>query len=106
MDRSTPIEPGMEFSGDEREALLKLARYRMPFGKYKGRLLLDLPEPYVVWMAGKGFPSGKLGRYLATIHEIKIYGLEDLLRPLQRSPKREAVPVQSKLIAHSDDLFL
>ncbi len=93
-------------SAEDREALVEIANTRMPFGKHKGTLLVDLPEPYVVWLAGKGFPAGKLGRYLATIQEIKIYGLEDLLRPLRRSTKGKPVPVKSKLIAHSDDLFL
>ncbi len=66
--------------------LLRLAAYRMPFGKYKGRLLLDLPEPYVVWFVGRGLPSGELGRMLALLHEIKLNGLEYLLRPL-RGPR-------------------
>ena len=56
---------------------------RMPFGKYAGRLLIDLPEPYVVWFAGEGFPEGKLGRMLQTIHEIKVNGLEFLFDPLR-----------------------
>jgi uncharacterized protein (DUF3820 family) len=63
--------------------LLELARMRMPFGKYAGRLLIDLPEPYVVWLAGKGFPAGKLGRMLQTVHEIKVNGLEFLFDPLR-----------------------
>lgn len=65
------------------ELLLKLAQYRMPFGKYEGTLLVDLPEPYVVWFAGKGFPNGELGRMLAITHEIKINGLEYLFTPLK-----------------------
>jgi uncharacterized protein (DUF3820 family) len=64
--------------------LLELARTRMPFGKYSGRLLIDLPEPYVVWLAGKGFPKGKLGEMLRTVHEIKVNGLEFLFDPLRR----------------------
>jgi len=56
---------------------------RMPFGKYAGRLLIDLPEPYVVWLAGKGFPAGKLGGMLHTVHEIKVNGLEFLFDPLR-----------------------
>ena len=47
------------------ELLLELAQYRMPFGKYEGYLLIDLPEPYVVWFANKGFPTGKI-RYPVT----------------------------------------
>ena len=64
--------------------LLKLAQYRMPFGKYKGRLLIDLPEPYVIWFANKGFPPGELGRMLSIVYEIKINGLEHLFAPLRQ----------------------
>lgn len=70
-----------------REYLLKLAKTRMPFGKYKGRLLVDLPEPYVVWFAQKGFPKGELGRMLQLVHEIKVNGLEYLFEPLRPTPK-------------------
>lgn len=65
--------------------LLELAEMRMPFGKYSGRLLIDLPEPYVVWLAGKGFPPGKLGQMLQTLYEIKLNGLEFLFEPLRRN---------------------
>lgn len=63
--------------------LPKLARTRMPFGKYKGRLLIDLPEPYLVWFNQKGFPPGQLGQMLATVYEIKLNGLEELMKPLR-----------------------
>ena len=63
--------------------LLKLAQYRMPFGKYSNRLLIDLPEPYVVWFANKGFPDGELGKMMRIVHEIKINGLEYLFDPLR-----------------------
>jgi len=63
--------------------LLELASMRMPFGKYQGRLLTDLPEPYVVWLANKGFPEGKLGRMLQAVYEIKANGLEYLFEPLR-----------------------
>jgi uncharacterized protein (DUF3820 family) len=66
------------------EALLELARMRMPFGKYKGSLLIDLPEPYVVWLSNKGFPAGNLGDMLRTIYEIKVNGLEYLFKPLRK----------------------
>jgi uncharacterized protein len=62
--------------------LLKLARMRMPFGKYKERRLIDLPEPYMVWFARKGFPPGQLGDMLRMVYEIKINGLEYLFEPL------------------------
>jgi uncharacterized protein len=63
--------------------LLELAKMKMPFGKYKGRLLIDLPEPYVVWFSQKGFPKGKLGEMLQTVYEIKANGLEYLFKPLR-----------------------
>jgi uncharacterized protein (DUF3820 family) len=63
--------------------LLKLARTRMPFGRYKGRLLIDLPEPYVIWFAKKGFPEGELGRMLNILYEVKRNGLEYLFKPLR-----------------------
>lgn len=65
------------------EVLLKLARTRMPFGKYKDRLLIDLPEPYVVWFSQKGFPRGQLGDLLRMVYEIKVNGLEYLFKPLR-----------------------
>ncbi len=64
--------------------LITLANTRMPFGKYKGRLLLDLPEPYIVWFKNQGYPDGHLGTLLAAMYEIKANGLESLLRPLVR----------------------
>jgi uncharacterized protein (DUF3820 family) len=71
-----------ELQSDPKQ-LLKLAQYRMPFGKYANRLLIDLPEPYVIWFANKGLPSGELGKMLAIVHEIKVNGLEYLFDPLR-----------------------
>ena len=68
--------------GDPKQ-LLKLASYRMPFGKYANQLLIDLPEPYVIWFANKGFPDGELGRMLMIVHEIKVNGLEYLFEPFR-----------------------
>ncbi len=62
----------------EPEFLLKLSKTRMPFGKYKGCLLVDLPEPYVVWFSRQGFPNGQLGEMLRMVYEIKVNGLEYL----------------------------
>jgi uncharacterized protein (DUF3820 family) len=64
------------------EHLNKLANTKMPFGKYKGSYLVNLPEHYVVWFKQKGFPEGQLGNMLQEIYEIKLNGLEDLIRKL------------------------
>ena len=56
---------------------------RKPYGKYKDRLLIDLPESYVVWLSHKGFPEGRLGDMLKTVYEIKLNGLEYLFKPLR-----------------------
>lgn len=71
-------------SNDSREELIKLANTKMPFGKYKGRYLIHLPENYIVWYRGKGFPPGKLGDQLHLIYEIKLNGLENLIYPLMK----------------------
>ena len=67
----------------DHEKLLELAATRMPFGKYKGTRLVDLPERYVVWFAQEGFPPGKLGDMLRTVYEIKVNGLEFLFDRLR-----------------------
>ena len=75
------LEPDKEF-------LIKLAHTKMPFGKYEGRYLIDLPEFYVVWYHNKGFPKGQLGLMLAQVYELKLNGLEDLIRNIKkRYPK-------------------
>lgn len=73
----------MEIQPDK-EKLLELAHYKMPFGKYKGRYLVDLPIAYLVWFKQKGFPSGKLGEYLRTMLDVKSDGLEPIIKKLQR----------------------
>ena len=65
-------------------SLLEAVNQTMPFGKYAGRKLLHLPEPYLVWFNNKGFPAGKLGQQLALMHEVKVNGLENMLKPLLR----------------------
>ena len=65
--------------------LERLLTVEMPFGKYKGPLIADLPGNYLNWFAREGFPSGDLGRLLALMHEIDHNGLEDLLKPLRRA---------------------
>ena len=63
--------------------LISLVKMKMPFGKYKGVLLCNLPVSYLEWFAKEGFPQGKLGMLLSTIYEIKLNGLEYLLKPLK-----------------------
>lgn len=70
-----------EFIPDKR-VLIELANARMYFGKFKGKLLIEIPEPYYVWYNQKGFPEGKLGEQLAMMYEIKANGLEELIWPL------------------------
>ncbi|OHD18009.1 MAG: hypothetical protein A2086_15745 [Spirochaetes bacterium GWD1_27_9] len=70
----------------DEDYMYKLAQYRMPFGKYKGSLLIDLPEPYVVWFHQKGFPEGELGEMLGTVYEIKLNGLEYLFDKIRDNP--------------------
>ncbi|REL30518.1 DUF3820 family protein [Thalassotalea euphylliae] len=66
----------------DQQALVAAVNQVMPFGKYAGRKLLQLPEPYLVWFNSKGFPEGKLGEQLALVYEIKLNGLEAMLQPL------------------------
>lgn len=66
---------------EDREFLIKLAHTQMPFGKYKGTLLVHLPEPYVIWLSRNGFPKGELGKMLGIVYEIKVNGLEGLIKP-------------------------
>jgi len=67
---------------EAREELINLANARMPYGKYEGKLLIQIPENYLVWYKGKGFPAGKLGKQLEQMLEIKLNGLEELIWPL------------------------
>ena len=66
------------------EDLERLLAVEMPYGKYKGRLIADLPGNYLNWFAREGFPPGEIGRLLALMHEIDHNGLSELLIPLRR----------------------
>ncbi|ANI31331.1 cytoplasmic protein [Yersinia entomophaga] len=69
----------------EKENLIEIANTRMPFGKYQGRVLIDLPEEYLLWFARKGeFPQGKLGMLMELTMTIKMEGLEGLVKPLKK----------------------
>jgi len=63
--------------------LLELVQHRMPFGKYQGVIMADLPENYLIWFYQQGFPQGKLGEQLGLLYQIKLNGLEELLAPLR-----------------------
>ena len=73
---TTPIDSQM---------LIELVHMRMPFGKYKNRILCDLPESYLVWFHRKGFPPGNIGMLLSALYEIKLNGLEYLLKPIRKN---------------------
>jgi len=68
----------------DRQILIDLVTKKMPFGKYSGRLLCDLPVHYLEWFQRKGFPEGKLGMQLSTLYEIKINGLGEILFKLKK----------------------
>ena len=70
--------------GLDAEDLQRLLTREMPYGKYKGRLIADLPGHYLNWFAREGFPKGEIGRLLALMHEIDHNGLSSLLEPLRR----------------------
>ncbi len=72
MPPGEPVEP-------DPQVLVDIARQKMPFGRYAGTRLIDLPEPYLVWFREHGYPRGRLGELMATLYEIKANGLEPLL---------------------------
>mgnify|MGYP006203975583 CR=1 FL=1 len=69
---------------DQQKLLIKLAHTKMPFGKYEGYYLIDIPEYYIVWYRNKGFPNGTLGEQLQLVYELKLNGLEDIIRTIRR----------------------
>ncbi|PSV26087.1 MULTISPECIES: DUF3820 family protein [unclassified Photobacterium] len=68
----------------QQEHVIKLANMKMPFGKYAGRILIDLPEEYLLWFQKQGFPDGELGMLMALALDFKIEGLESVIRPLRK----------------------
>ena len=67
-----------------KQFLIDLAKMKMPYGKYKGRYLIDLPEHYLIWYKNKGFPNGKIGKQLESVYEIQLNGLEDIVREVRK----------------------
>lgn len=73
----------MENKSNQKHLLVELANTKMPFGKYKGYFLIDLPEYYIIWYYNKGFPKNKLGDLMHLVYELKLNGLEYLVRKLK-----------------------
>lgn len=73
----------MEEAVPDKQVLIDLITTKMPFGKYQGRLLCDVPEHYLVWFKNQGWPPGKIGFLLQNVYEIKISGLEPLLKKVK-----------------------
>lgn len=69
----------------KKEDLVTIANMAMPFGKYKGRPLIDIPEEYLLWFEQNGFPDGKLGILMQLTLEIKVNGQDELIQPLKKS---------------------
>ena len=69
--------------------LVKMAHTKMPFGKYKGYFLIDIPEYYYSWFSQKGFPQGTLGQMMEQMYDIKINGLESIIKNIQRQFPKE-----------------
>jgi hypothetical protein len=78
----------MNLETEQQKHLVELAYTRMPFGKYQGYYLSDIPEPYYVWFKQKGFPASKIGRQLEEMYEIKLNGLEGLFREIRKKVGR------------------
>jgi uncharacterized protein (DUF3820 family) len=68
----------------QQELLIKLAHAKMPYGKYEGRYIIDLPEYYLVWLQNNRLPKGTLGEQLKLVYELKLNGLEDLIRSIKK----------------------
>jgi len=76
---STDPTQSLDFQEKARSDMRKLATATMPFGKFKGRRIIDLPEEYLIWFRQKGFPKGELGRIMQLALELKVNGVEGLI---------------------------
>lgn len=79
-------EPDLGFDRDD---LLKLATWKMPFGRFNGRILIELPEEYLFWFVGNGFPDGKLGFLMKLALELKANGADGVVREMAKAIRRE-----------------
>lgn len=76
---------GVELDKEQWKLLYEdLTVYRMPFGKYKDRLLVSLPDEYLMWFKEKGFPTGRLGELMVFVYEVKMAGAEEVFDPIRR----------------------
>jgi hypothetical protein len=73
----------------QQEFLIKLAHAKMPYGKYEGKFLIDLPEYYVVWLHNNRLPNGQLGDQIKLVYELKLNGLEDLIRNIKKQYSKD-----------------
>jgi len=73
----------MEHNPIDHKALIELAWYKMPFGAHKGKFLSELPESYYIWFRRQGFPQGKLGNYMQTVCDMKVNGIEAMLKEIR-----------------------
>ena len=73
----------------QQKHLIELAFTRMPFGRYKDYYLSEIPETYYVWFKQKGFPTGKMGNYLAEMYEIKLNGLEGMFKEIRKQVQQQ-----------------
>ena len=69
---------------EDKQFFIDLAKMKMPFGKYKGRYLIDLPEHYLIWYKNKGFPNGKIGKQLESVYELQLNGLEYIVKEIRK----------------------
>ena len=69
---------------EDKQFLIDLAKMKMPFGKYKDRYLIDLPEHYLIWYKNKGFPTGKIGKQLESVYELQLNGLEYIVKEIRK----------------------
>ena len=83
MDNKETSNPTPQNPVPDPRVLMEIVEMRMPFGRYKGQRLSDLPEPYLVWFSQQGFPKGKLGQLMETVYVIKLNGLNHILAELK-----------------------